>query len=138
MRIINLSVFPLILMASLLMMVESITFSIGWTANGLINWSNDCDFNQFDLLQIPNVGTYQDCGTRCLANPSCTHFTITVPKVCILKQNFIGEPNVYNGAKCGWVSRPGGSTVALTAQVAQLTGNILLVMISIQSFNNVI
>jgi hypothetical protein len=81
-------------------------------ANG-VTWKNNCDFKGQDLEITPNPIpkiNQQDCGTRCLINPPCDHFTWSPvygnnQNVCFLKQGSwpANTPTSLANARCGFI-----------------------------------
>ena len=70
--------------------------------NGQVKWSSGCDFDGKDIGGgIPGPG--EDCGTNCLNNPSCTHFT-WFNNNCYIKNFGSSAPTAValDGAVCGW------------------------------------
>ena len=66
-----------------------------------MKWANNCDFAGFDITK--ELSTSEKCGSICLANPKCTHFTWGIGSYCYMKT--ADKPTSYSvdGAICGWV-----------------------------------
>ncbi|KAI8843329.1 hypothetical protein BJ741DRAFT_590580 [Chytriomyces cf. hyalinus JEL632] len=69
--------------------------------NGKIQWAQNCDFNGWDI-QRHDIEANQ-CGRKCLENPSCTYFTWG-NGICWIKglREWPVTPRQSPGAVCGW------------------------------------
>ena len=81
-------------------------------ANAQINWNRDwalqCDFPGNDIANVQVRG--EDCGSKCEANPSCTHYSWTSYNggTCWLKSGNINKNNAIRtndaSSVCGVIS----------------------------------
>ncbi|XP_032795230.2 peroxidase [Daphnia magna] len=106
----SVSVICVILM--LLNSLSSANGNSGWSdGGGDVKWRMDCDFPGFDIEKIESPG--EQCGTICIANPQCTHFTHASGQ-CFLKAAPLSTPHISlqpdRNAMCGfvpWKFQPG-------------------------------
>ncbi len=74
--------------------------------NGEIKWAPNCDFPEGHVIKKAKDVTQEECGSRCLDHPRCTHFSFMGDK-CVLKE-IESEVKVTNDggvSRCGFVSR---------------------------------
>jgi len=84
--------------------------SFNWQngGDGLISWTNDCDFWGNDIRYLRG-GKKEECGMFCIAVAACTHFTWFEDDLCILKSWSVNGSNPsaavpFNSTgSCGWV-----------------------------------
>ena len=70
-------------------------------SNGAIMWASGCDYYGNDIGSQPGPGNA--CGSVCVQNPQCTHFTWR-NNVCYMKK--ATNPTAIGGnGVCGWVNR---------------------------------
>lgn len=65
--------FPLVLLP--LFIIFSSLSAQNWQDGdgGKVKWAFDCDFYGFDIANLSGAGEF--CGSFCLADANCTHFT---------------------------------------------------------------
>ena len=68
--------------------------------SGAVYWDNNCDFNGWDNIQITD--SPDTCGSHCLAQPQCTHFS-ALNGVCYLKTASCLYAFPTPGELCGFV-----------------------------------
>jgi len=71
--------------------------------NGQVKWARNCDFDGFDIAK--QVSSSELCGSLCINNPSCTHFTWGWESYCFMKSAHNPPASNVKGAVCGWVVR---------------------------------
>ena len=87
------------------MMSETTAFNFQSGNNGQVMWSMDCDFYGGDIGNQAIAG--DQCGTICVANSNCDHFTYA-NGVCYMKKVSNNPSAVYlAGGVCGYVVNRG-------------------------------
>lgn len=70
------------------------------TGSGNVKWLFNCDFPGYDIGNQPSSG--EDCGTICMANKSCNHFSHK-DGICYMKNVPIHvNRSPANGVVCGF------------------------------------
>jgi hypothetical protein len=94
--------------------------------DGDIVWADNCDYYDQDISQMPNTRR-ENCGSICLTNPQCTHFTWNKDGRCWQK-NWKGDGPVTGkiDTRCGFVRRPvtNDAIVALQSNVTDLIASV--------------
>ena len=67
---------------------------------GQVKWASNCDFKGFDIGSVQ--GPAEQCGSNCLSNSRCTHFTWYL-NVCYIKNANKPPVSNLNGGVCGYV-----------------------------------
>jgi len=83
---------------------KSTTFIWNDRDNGQVKWARDCDFAGYDFHE--QKSKEHECGSICLANPKCNHFTWDKEGNCYLKNapKFI-DVYQYKRAVCGYITQ---------------------------------
>jgi len=86
----------------LLLLLSLLSLSYGWKEgeSGAVNYDDNCDFQSDDIDEVPGIA--ETCGSICIANSECTHFT-WFQDVCYVKHQLNSKPVLYKqGAVCGY------------------------------------
>lgn len=75
--------------------------SLDNNSNSQVKWAPNCDFPGNDIASM--AVSSDQCGSQCLSNSKCTHFTWYY-NVCLLKKALNPRVNGLNGAVCGFVA----------------------------------
>ena len=113
--------FLFLLFLTLLNLTNAQNFQFQSASSGQVMTAANCDFFGNDLLSGATTSTsVDDCGSQCVKNSNCNHFTyITSNKDCWLKNAINPSPTFLSVGICGYVpSRPNPSTNALNFQSA--------------------
>ena len=87
----------------------SVAYDFQSASNGLIMWASGCDYYGNDIGSQPGPG--ETCGSTCVQNSQCTHFT-WANNVCYMKKATNPTATAGNGVTvCGWVNRNGNYTI---------------------------
>lgn len=70
--------------------------------DGLVQWSNNCDFDAVDIGGERSRG--EDCGRLCFREPQCTRFTWTTDGTCHFKAGIGKSFYSGHGGVCGYVA----------------------------------
>ena len=90
-----------LLAVSSLMSLSADAYNFQSASNGAIMWASGCDYYANDIGSQPGPGNA--CGSVCVQNPQCTHFTWR-NNVCYMKK--ATNPTAIGGnGVCGWVNR---------------------------------
>ena len=94
-----------------------------WVTSGKIVWGDGCDFSGQDINNEPDIYEWkamfgpsvkygkkppktkkEDCGTSCLENPKCDHFSWEPSTTNCYHKIWSGKgPTIKNGGRCGYI-----------------------------------
>ena len=112
--------------------------------DGEVNWADGCDYWSQDFTYVANTKK-EACGSICLANPKCDHFTWDVLDngKCWLKRWVGDQPRIQqDGRRCGVIPNRiidikalkeavAGLIATVSEQQSQISGNQLIKQINI-------